>query len=719
MDRSAPRRAPAPLVRGLTAAALFALAGCESREPRASISDPAVFTALHLRAAQNSLEAQGTQRGTTIADMERYLRTPQSDYDAKRLRMDAMLDSNQRSRAIAQAVLSSVAVELELLAKSAELGDVLDDGDDSDEKPESKPDAEADEDKESEKADAAAELAKAIEALSAKVDELAKLATTDISDSPFDAVDRAQDFYTTVLHKSLRNFGVDSHVVPPEETFAVLEASERLNAARVTLANAQANLDAALLRQKANVPSDRIGAKAELQAAFKQTTGSELPKTPDAPERGAKTPAPALTTGTTPLKVAAAQDPTPAPVPGNGGSSLSGTALNLEPPSRPTGPTPVEINESARKAEEARKAAAEAEEKASKAKKDAADAEAKAAIEQAKKNELELKLKESALKSDAQDHAQQLEWYQKLSVASSKVDEEPGDSQEVDAAREAVEAAAERVRLETEAFNRTVADARGALNDGVPASFGSTETMTGAQRLVVLLIQAHVDRGLEPNHMVGIRAKVTGAHAKETPIDAGQIRVVRLHPTRNYDREDALFAEQLSEQMLLSVAGKFSSSVNGSAARQLAAESAEKQRFLARIPKVSSWADAARHEFGWDFYPNNLGVRRRGPIARSAGLVYGPAARQFEVLAHLDPGARDCAVYAIVPCNVTSITIELETITADISSPWDSARTVVDQSGTVTIPLPPFHPAEWKAGLGVPAAIISGGAVISPAAAPR
>ncbi len=706
--------------RGLAAATLFALAGCAGREPRASISDPAVFTAIHLRAAQTSLAAQSAQSGSTIGDMDRYLRTPEGDYQSKRLRMDAMLDTNQRSRAVAQAVLSRVSVELELLAKSIEIGGADDDKGEGD-KPEDESDADKEADTSDEgdtdrKTDHTAELKEAIKELNTKINDLAKLATADAADSPFDTVDRAQDFYTTVLHKSLRNFGVDSHVVPPAETYAILQASEQLDAARGTLRVAEAHLNTALERARAKEVPARIGAMAELQAAYKQATGSELPKVPEVDGSTAKRDNMSTkSAGPAPTALVAASVPV-------GGTTLD--AITLRPleniDDEYDEPTPVEINESARKAEEARKAAAEAEEKASKAKKEAADAEAKAAIEQSKKAQLDLLSKELSLKTDAQDHAQQLEWYANIREAGEKIDKVPEESPEVKAARGAVMAAANQVRIETDNYNCAVANARYGLSGGSPAAFvAHGDVLKSGRRLVVLLLQAHVDRGLAPNHMVGLRATITGAKAGTADVSKGDIRVVRLHPTRNYDREDALFAEQLSEQLLLSAAGKFSSNINGSAARQLATESAEKQKFLSRIPKVASWADAARHEFGWDFYPNNLSIKRRGPLARSAGLIYGPAARNFEVLAHLDPGARDCAVYAIVPCNVTSITLELQTITAHISDPWDSARRVVDKSGSVTVPLPPFHPAEWQSGLGVPASDSAGGFVINPIPTPR
>lgn len=733
---------------GVAAATLFAIAGCAGREPRAGISDPAVFTALHLRAAQTSLAAQSTQSGNTIGDMDRYLRTPESDYQSKRLRMDAMLDSNQRSRAVAQAVLSRLSVDIELLAKSIETADGGTGKDDGEAKPEGeKPDDEtgskeaASKDDASDKPDRVAELNEAIRELGTKIDELAKLATTTASDSPFDTVDRAQDFYTTVLHKSLRNFGVDSHVVPAAETYAVLEASEKLATARATFAVAEARLNAAIERDKAKGSPERVGAMAELQAAYKRTTDSDMPKATSGSDA---TPKAGATVGATPAPVAGqtAQAPAQSVVvnatPASGGTGGSGglpvgtvgvmgdiTARGSEAPKKD--PNQVEINQSARDAENARKEAEVARDSAEKARdaaeksrklseearKAAAEAEAKTAAELTKKAEAELKLKELALRTDAQDHAQQLEWFARVGEASEEVDRKPGESAEVCDARDALARAAAEVTRATDEFNAVVSAQRGNLNDGVSDRFSASGTvLQDGRRLVVLLLQAHIDRGLAPNHMVGLRARITGAMAGSDRVNASEIRVVRLHPTRNYDREDALFAEQLSEQILLSAAGRFGESANGAAARQLATESAEKQRYLSRIPKVASWADASKREFGWDFYPNNLNVKRRGPLARSAGLIYGPAARNFEIIAHLDPGARDCAVYAIVPCNVTSVTLDVETITADLSSPWSTARDVVGDRGTVTVPLPPFNPAEWKAGVGVLASDATGGYAI-------
>lgn len=747
MKAVASRRVGYGLAPGLAAAMLFAIAGCASREPRAGISDPAVFTALHLRAAQTSLAAQSTQTGNTVGDMDRYLRIPESDYQSKRLRMDAMLDTNQRSRAVAQAVLSRLSVDIELLAKSIEAADGSAGKDDGDAKPdgekstsETESKNRATKDNKSDKPDRVAELNEAIKELGTKIDELAKLATTTASDSPFDTVDRAQDFYTTVLHKSLRNFGVDSHVVPAAETYAVLEASEKLAIARANFAAAETRLNAAIEREKAKGSPERVGAIAELQAAYKRTTDTEIPKpssgSDSAPKPGASAGAAtaSASSASVPPLQAVVVNPTP-PSGGSGGTAWDPVAIigafeNSKPhapmievpkqeapkPDDPKKtPNAVEIHQADQAAQKAREAAEKAREAAEKARDAAATAEAKTAAELVKKAEAELKVKELALRTDAQDHAQQLEWFANVREAAKAVDAKPGESAEVRDARKMFALAASEVTLATDRFNAVVAAQRGNLNDGVSEKFSASGTvLQDGRRLVVLLLQAHIDRGLAPNHMVGLRARITEAKAGSDSVNSSEIRIVRLHPTRNYDREDALFAEQLSEQILLSAAGRFGESANGAAARQLATESAEKQRYLSRIPKVASWADASKREFGWDFYPNNLNVKRRGPLARSAGLVYGPAARNFEVVAHIDPGARDCAVYAIVPCNVTSITLEVETITADLSSPWSSARDVASKHGCVTVPLPPFNPAEWKASVGVLASDVTGGYVLEP-----
>lgn len=750
---------------GFAALALHLVAGCAARQPQVSISDPAIFTALHLRAAQVSLATQSGRPGNTLADMDRYLRTPASDYESKQLRMDEMLDATQRGRAVAQSVLSRLSVELDLLSNLAD--DLVPEEEDS----ESEPDNETDDDAGAGDTERAEALNQAIKDLSARVGELAANPVAASADSPFDMVDRAQDFYTTVLHKSLRNFGTDSHIVPPAQTLAILQAYEKLSVARGTLAAAEERYAQALTRSAQSHPNRRDGAEAALRAAYRLATTSDLPSPAPQSKAGAgaaqaETQPPNSGDTTASEQAATPVSPTVAPQVAMGvptrGSVLADSAMAIQDRSTPfisnfvteslsidglkqgmsteplQAPPPQwrftgdrETNEAARKAFEAAEAAAkaqkdtaaaqektaQAQEKAALARRDAAKAETETAAQQLKKVETEIiKTGEVTRESDRQEHAQTESWYAKLLEASAKLDAPPEYSPEVAAAHDALKAAIAEMQKATSEFNCVV----GTQRKSITGPFVTSPPPAG-ERLIVLLFQAHVQRGLAPNHMVGLRAQVTGAtrdccsKARDCcPDQQDKVRILRLHPTRNYDREDTLFAEQISEQLLLNVSGRFGSSVNGDVARELASEAAEKQRFMSRIPKVASWADAANREFGWDFYPNNLTVRRRAPLSRVPGIVYGPAARTFEVVAHLDPGARDCAVYLIVPTDMTSITLELSMTTADIDQRlFGGSERQLGANHTVVIPLPKFHSAEWKANLGSLSADLTGALVLN------
>lgn len=763
---------------GLAGVLLVAVAGCAKRQPSASLSHPAVFTTLHLRAAETSLAGSGGTRGGVRGDMDRYLRTSASTYDANRLRIDAMLDTNQQTRAIAQAVLSQFSLELNLLKSGiggnglpmpdeipgpVEPSDPVDpaaaaaDGDtpggDGTPAPNGAPDGDA----AASAQQRMAALETSIKRLMNRLDAFEAINAAAATDSPFDMVDRAHDLYTTALHKSLRGFGVDSHLLPVGGTERLLYASEDLAAAHATLAAAEAELARVIAAQKP--PSPKVGQEALLRVTQQMVTGTASPAAPpsnpgapsgasgSSPSGGTASAPPAPSSpGTPPTVVNTTTVATGTPPP-----SVSGFgALSQQPDVPPRGtpgtpppadtPTQADINRLAKEAAEAQKAAEEARVKAEEARlksetkrDEAAAKELETAKARLKVLEEEAKLKKLALEEAEQKHDHALTWYTKLEGVAAAADAPRAENPAIRAATDRVTAAKHKVQRKTDAYNEAVSQARqNPTAYGELPGDGGTPTC-GQQRLVVLLLQAHVHRGLAANTMVGVRAQLTEVESnkactcpkktcacsggstagKDKPCTCSalcpsDVRTIRLHPTRNYDREDAAFAELISEQLMLDVAGRMSSEVEAGLARQMASEAAEKRRFLSRIPKLASWADAGTNTFGWDFYPSNPTIRRRGPLKRSAGIVYGPAGRQYEIVAHLDPGARDCAAYLIVPACATSLTFQLSTETARLDYALstikvrdDGMPTRADKDGRIMkVPLPPYSAAEQRVMLG-------------------
>ena len=665
-----------------------------------------------MRAAQLSLAAESGRRASARGDMDRYLRTPTGEWSSSQLRMDHLLDQSQRSRSVSQSVLSSLEVELSLAASEVAQAaqqmtagvDTDGDGipDPSDTNDGNDQEAVTTDDRLAQIAAARENLAKRVEKLTAQIAALAeKESLAPGADSVLDAVDRAQDFYTTVLHKSLRDFGIDSNLLHPDALYKVLVAYEEMAAAQSGYDASLKRLAIAEAKDEQRRQSKPYGADAVLGAAYKMVTGENLHS---APVSSVVTPKPTSPKGTPPIAASSTPQPnTGIPLAINTRSNPSmGSVIEPFAKTLSTIESPPSVKPSTTE-EEIKKI------------------EAQTALQAEKNKTEELKIiQQTALEIEKREtmileHELTDDWFDALNTSRDKL--EGKESDELLSARIAVEEAAEFLRENIVDYNSTIYTARHEVNTK------TKDSSVHGERLIMLLMQTHIHRGMAPNQMVGLRSRIVRACNTEgcnscidnQCIDASRlVRVVRLHPTRNYDREDQMFSETISEQFLLDAGGQLSSGVSGQLVRQLASEAADRRRYLSRIPKVASWADAPNRVMGWNIYPSNLTIRRRSPLERVPSLIYGPAARTFEVIGHLDPGARDCAAYLIVPTEVRTIELEVTHITADIESPLAKERHAwLDPSGrshkkgtpptNLRVRLPLFSTNEWKVGLGSPA----------------
>ena len=191
----------------------------------------------------------------------------------------------------------------------------------------------------------------------------------------------------------------------------------------------------------------------------------------------------------------------------------------------------------------------------------------------------------------------------------------------------------------------------------------------GDRRLLWLVLQAQVHPGSRPDHMTGVRVKIlraealdcTGEVAKTYPASA--VQVTRLHPTRSYDVEESAFSESLASYLQLRAAAKAAISgvkVDAKAAADLAQQSEARRRFLTRVNKSVSFADADEHTFGWNFYPSNLTISQRPWFVRLLGQP------KYRVDAHLEGGARDCLVALVVPADVNRVVCRSYSVSAAI-----------------------------------------------------
>lgn len=176
-------------------------------------------------------------------------------------------------------------------------------------------------------------------------------------------------------------------------------------------------------------------------------------------------------------------------------------------------------------------------------------------------------------------------------------------------------------------------------------------------RLLLVAFQVHVHPGTRPNYMAGLRLMVTGGKREGGgTICPNEVKIMQLHPTRAYDIDDQLFLERINTALGASLSGSLAQNTASAALEWEERKKSEVRRnFLSRISKIASFSDAGRNEFGWDFYPSNLTVERKGPGQSLNGLVNGSSKSKYVVNAYLEGGARDCSAYMLVPYNVTEI----------------------------------------------------------------
>ncbi len=218
--------------------------------------------------------------------------------------------------------------------------------------------------------------------------------------------------------------------------------------------------------------------------------------------------------------------------------------------------------------------------------------------------------------------------------------------------------------------------------------------LPGQERMILLVFQAHVDPGTRPNVSTGVRIRFTGATRKagerlegDALRQAGIIKVVRLHPARAYDVDNVGYAESVIRGMSAKVAATAPTQVGDfslDAARQAIEEADASTKFFSRITKTASFADAGRGEFGWNFYPSNLEVRKTGFLRRVFGWTIGTP-QQFDITARLEGGARDCSAFIVVPADLVSFTCEVRGI---------EDRVPATDPAIFCVPLPPWNGAE-------------------------
>lgn len=235
---------------------------------------------------------------------------------------------------------------------------------------------------------------------------------------------------------------------------------------------------------------------------------------------------------------------------------------------------------------------------------------------------------------------------------------------------------------------------------------------SAGNRLVLVLFQSHVFPGNLPNTWTGVRIKITGASGESRSYAAADVKVIRLHPTHTYDVDQVTSGE--SAQRAFALAGSARGSMPGVGVgvdtnAQGAEEEQERRKFLTRITKVASFADAGEHAFGFNFYPSNVEVRKRYiPL----GFLITGQATTYDTKAYLEGGARDCAAILVVPRDMTSFTCKVRSVWGQIDGGAERGETDPNAGKDFVVTLP-----KWTA-LELAAATIGAGPTTRPTTRP-
>lgn len=216
------------------------------------------------------------------------------------------------------------------------------------------------------------------------------------------------------------------------------------------------------------------------------------------------------------------------------------------------------------------------------------------------------------------------------------------------------------------------------------------ESQTGEKqlegdRLILIVFQAQIDAGNQPDKWIGLRLQVKSPLSvkKGEEISVNDVRVIRVHPTHTYDVDLQTYGNTSSAALAFAAQGSGSYSgvgASGNLAQSTSQEASERQRYLSRSSKITSFADGPEHVFGFNFYPSNVRVERsNNPFALLTGSTYATKG-------YLEGGARDCAAIMIVPRSLDSFDLEVSYVMGDINSGQETVVAPGKHAVHVTLP---------------------------------
>ncbi|MCA9295736.1 MAG: hypothetical protein KC983_04450 [Phycisphaerales bacterium] len=610
--------------------------GCTHQTPTIGISDPAVFTTLHIAAAQRAFEddlkADGVLAGgrmavlSPFADLQRYFASPAKDFDAKRLRMDEMLDQRQRSESLAYATAF-------LLNIRAKYGDGIS-------LPETNSGTGEDDGPQANAGIAAEDLA-----------FLRKAFDVNPQDSPFDRFERARAFYTTYVLAILRLYGIDSRAVDvrtidPIGVFSAEHPTVTHPPSSEEVKNAIANAErlGRFASEKLEDPrfSDRL--------AF---VDSNSPGTAGSPTNAN-------------VMILTQSITTP-------GQELDEDAVKEHAKS---------IKTLQAKLKDKRKLENEASQKSGSATKsvDAAKAALDKAAAQTKAAKAAVELAENRFRAAKDDVTRKFELAKvdeaKTALASAVSAEAKAKGnadagkKAADEARKLAEGAAKETTSARAALSRTESELHDLIWNRARILAAQSPLPDGQEpkRLVLIMFQVHVEPGNIADQVAGLEL---GAE--------DDCSIIFVHPGRTYDLNEGSSLDVASETIAAALAGSFGQFGEAAVDVESRKQQEARRRYLSRINRMASFADASgtTSSFGWYFYPSNVQLE---------AAAFGG----WNAKGYIEAGARDCAVWMLVDRKRKALKLTIKTRTGSIKDDVYST----DKVRVVDVNLPPYTPAE-------------------------
>ncbi|MFT3686227.1 MAG: hypothetical protein QM783_15115 [Phycisphaerales bacterium] len=465
------------------------------------------------------------------ADLQRYFGASSSSWSSSSLRMDDMLDGTQRADSFARALSQAIDIKAALSSHAT------------------KPSA-----NDAKPSDPAA--ATAIDAADAKA--LSDIYGVAVADSPFDRLERARAFFTSYVLALLRLYGSDSRVINVE----LLNPVGAVGAQKLA-----GDLGKGTTPYQTATNAIVAAETFELVCLNTDVLPADDPRTKEGKQFG-------RVVQEARRQVAVANAAVTAAL-----TAVTEGQAGVEKAKKELADAQKTQDDKKKLADEAAaKAKSEADKLVPLEKQAAAD---KKLLEEAQRTGVGLAAAQAAYNASEKARSDQETKKNEAKAAQTTAEETLAEAQKTTATKQkALATAQEPAKAYAEALaQRGEAERRQrlaelALHDfawrdarlaSVEAVVSNTST-PAPDRLILLMIQAHVNPGNKPDMIAGIKTELTATDSAGRQLAAEDVRVLYVHPGRTYDVADERRFDKVQQSLSVAMAAQIGSAVDANAA---------------------------------------------------------------------------------------------------------------------------------------------------------